>query len=182
MIDFEIKILRQHWIQDNGSDDKHDLCSHGEVFIRVGSEELSNRESGSWSLSTAGLFLLRSLEQDCNFGEFENQLIPCCGHSIYPNEDKKDFALIMGCGDGVDWKINHLKDRVAFETATGTKAELLFEEYRKMVLEFTDEIEEFYGNPNNKVLPDDEFEKDGFNQFWTEWREKKDKWRKSHKT
>ena len=177
LTDFEIKILRQHWILDDGKDDKNDLCSHGEVYIRLGSEELSNKNSGSWSLSTTGLYLLRSLEQDCQLGEFSNQFVPHCGQSIYPDSGRKNSVIILGCTDGVDWKIFHHKRRVVFESEKGSKAELSLDKYRKMVLEFTNEIEKFYGNPKDKVVPDDEFEKDGFNQFWAEWKELKDKWK-----
>lgn len=53
--DFDIKILRQHWIKDDGNDDKYDLCSHGEIYIRIGNEILSNQETGSWTLSATGL-------------------------------------------------------------------------------------------------------------------------------
>lgn len=168
--DFELKVLRQHWILDDGKDDKSDLCSHGEVYIKIGSEELSNKESGSWSLSTAGLFLLRSLYQDCQIEEFSNQLVPCCGHCIYPDTGNEKSVIIPGCGSGVDWKISHQNSTVALESQNGSKAKLSFDEYKRTVLQFINEVEDFYGNPEDKIVPEDEFEKDGFNQFWAEWK------------
>lgn len=171
--DFELRILRQHWILDDGTDDKNDLCSHGEVYIRIASEELSNKKSGSWSLSTAGLFLLRSLYQDCQTEEFSNQLVPCCGHAIFPDTNNKNSVIIPGCGSGLDWKISHHNSMVAFESENGSKAQLSLDEYKKMVLEFTNVIEEFYGNPEDKIVPEDELDKDGFNQFWAEWKKLK---------
>ena len=175
--DFEIKVIRQHWIADDGQVDHNDLCSHGEVYIRIGSEELSNKGSGSWALSATGLFLLRSLEQDCEFEQFGNQLVPCCGHFMIPDENGNNYVHIMGCPNGVDWKITHQNEEVIFESEKGSKGKLLFDGYKKMVLQFTDEIESFYGNPDDKIVEEDEFIKNGFRQFWAEWKELKTKWK-----
>ena len=175
--DFEIKIIRQHWIKDDGKDDKEDLCSHGEVYIRIGSEELSNKESGSWTLNATGLFLLRSLEQDCELGQFSNQLVPCCGNFMIPDESGNNYVVIMGCPSGIDWKIKHLNEDVIFESEKGTKGKLSFNDFKKKVIDFTNEIERFYGNPKDKILPEDEFDKNGFIQFWAEWEELKTKWK-----
>lgn len=174
---FELKVLRQHWIEDNGKDDKNDLCSHGEVYLKIGSEELSNKESGSWTTSAAGLYLLRSLEQDCELNEFYNHLLPCCGFNIYPNKEKDNFVDIIGCPNGIDWKISHRDNIVKLETEKGTKVELPFMEYTRIVLKFVNEVEAFYGNPNEKIIYGDDLEKEGFNQFWGEWEERKAKWR-----
>lgn len=173
---FEIKILRQHWIEDDGKYNKNDLCSHGEVYVRIGSEVLSTKESGSWTTSAAGLYLLRSLEQDCTLNEFFNPLLPCCGFNMYPNKDKENFVDILGCPNGVDWKISHQDNMVRLETEKGMKVILLFQEYKKEVLKFINEVEEFYGNPNNKIITEDGFDKEGFKQFWVEWNKRKKKW------
>ena len=174
---FEIKIIRQHWINDDGKDDKEDLCSHGEVYIRIGKEELSTKSSGSWTLSVAGLYLLRSLEQDCKLDQFSNQLIPCCGHFMIPNEGGENYVTITGCPNGVDWKIKHTNEEVIFESVNGTTGKLAFKDYKDIVIGFTNEIERFYGNPKDKIVPEEEFDKNGFNQFWAEWEELKNKWK-----
>jgi hypothetical protein len=174
--DFQIEILRQHWIEDNGEYDKEDLCSHGEVYIRIGTEELSNKDSGSWALSTTGLYLLRSLEQNCEIDQFSNQLVPCCGHFMIPDENGENYVVITGCPNGIDWKITHFNGTVIFESKQGNKGQVSFEEYKKIVLKFTNDIENFYGNPNDKIIPDDDFDRNGFKQFWSEWRELKTKW------
>jgi hypothetical protein len=174
--DFEIRILRQYWIRDDGKDDKDDCCSHGEVYIRIGSEELSNKETGAWSLSTAGLYLLRSLGQDCQFDEFSNQLVPCCGHMVIPDENIVNFVQIIGCPSGIDWEIVHKGCKVTFKSEKGSTAELPFDEYRNMIIEFTDQIESFYGSPSEKNVLGDDLDKDGFDQFWAEWRDLKDRW------
>lgn len=175
-IGFEIKIIRQHWIHDDGKADKEDLCSHGEIYIRIGAEVLSTEESGSWTLSATGLYLLRSLTQDCEFDQFSNQLVPCCGHFLIPNERGENYVVISGCPRGIDWRIKHKDEEVIFESKKGTKGKMSFEEYRKRIIDLTNEIEIFYGNPKDKIVPEDEFDKNGFNQFWAEWKELKNKW------
>ncbi|WP_336127316.1 hypothetical protein [Mesoflavibacter sp. CH_XMU1422-2] len=175
--DFEIKILRQHWIKDNGEDDKEDLCSHGKIYIRIGSEELCNKDSGSWTLSATGLYLLRSLEQDCGLDQFSNQLVPCCGNFMIPDEDGENYVVITGCPNGIDWKIKHSNGNVIFESVKGSKGQMIFDDYKNLVIDFTDKVEKFYGSPDNKILPDEEFDKNGFKHFWAEWKELKEKWK-----
>ena len=173
---FELDIVRQHWIKDDGIYDKNDLCSHGEVYIKIGSEELSDKDAGSWSLSTAGLFLMRSLEQDSGFQENANYMVPCCGHSIYPLENETKLVIVPGCNSGVDWKVKHVDDLIELTTERGTKARLRFDQYKNMVLAFADEVESFYGDPKEKNVPSDEYEEEGFTRFWDEWNALKRKW------
>jgi len=66
---FDIKILRQHWIGNEGKDNPEDLCSHGEVYLRIGEEVLSSGESGSWTLSSIALYLMRTLNKDYEIGK-----------------------------------------------------------------------------------------------------------------
>ena len=173
---FEIKILRQHWIKDDGLDDKCDLCSHGELFLKIGNTVLSNSESDSWALSATGLYLLRTLTDDYSIGDFENYLLPCCGHFMIP-DDNKNYVIIQGCNLGIDWNIKHINKTVEIITENGDKAIIGFEEYKTKILDFTDEIELFYGDPNQKVVPEDDFDQNAFRQFWAEWTELKTKWR-----
>lgn len=170
---FDIKILRLHWINDDGKYDEDDICLHGEVYVKIGDETLSNKEAGSWSLSVTGLYLLRSLSQDCSFYELGNQLVPCCGHFMIPDDNGENYVTIMGCPSGIDWKITHKDSIVEFESEKGSKGQLSFLEYKLIVKNFINEIEDFYGKPEDKNVPDDEFDKNGFDQFWNEWRELK---------
>lgn len=64
-----------------------------------------------------------------------------------------------------------------FESEKGSKGKLPFDDYKKMVLDFTDKVEMFYGSPDNKIVPDEEFDKNGLKQFWAEWMELKEKWK-----
>ncbi len=108
---FEIQILRQHWIKDDWKDDKADLCSHGKLFLKIWDKVLSDKSSDSWSLSTAWLYLLRSLKKDYKIWDFGNYLIPCCGHFIIPHE-QKDYVSICGCNIWIDWNVTHKWDTI----------------------------------------------------------------------
>lgn len=173
---FELIVLRQHWINDDGAEDKNDLCSHGEVFIRIGDEVLSDESAGSWTLSVAGLFLLRSLSKNCELQDNTNHLIPCCGHSFYPTNSGDVLVDVFGCDDGIDWKVKHIKNEVELETEGGTRIQLPFLRYKETVLYFVNEVEKFYGDPKNKTKPCDSFEAKGFSLFWSEWMELKARW------
>ncbi len=173
---FKIKILRQHWIKDDGENDIEDLCSHGELFLQIGNKVLSDTESGSWTLSATGLYLLRTLNIDYSKGDFDNQLIPCCGHMIIPSDDK-NYVTIWGCPEGIDFSIKHNNGNVIITYKKEIKAITSFENYKTQILDLTDEIEIFYGDPNKKDVPKDEFEQKGFKQFWSEWTELKTKWK-----
>ena len=169
---FKIKILRQHWISNDETFNKGDLCSHGVLFLKIWEEILSDSKSGSWSLTATGLYLLRSLKVDYNVGDFENYLVPCCGHCIIPDENK-NYVTILGCNSWVDWNIKHEDGNVKFTSKQWTIGVIDFEQYKKMVLEFTDAIEAFYGDPKEKDVPNNEFDKNWFQQFRAEWNELK---------
>lgn len=175
--DFELSILRQHWILDDGKDNPEDLCSHGEVYLRIGSEEVATSEDSSWTLTTTGLYLLRTLEQDHEIGGFASQLLPCCGHSIFPSDAGEFPVIIIGCPTGEDWNIRHANGMVIHESEKGSIGSISFEDYRKLVLQFTNEIEAFYGDPKHKVSPISKYEKRGFHLFWKEWHDRKSKWK-----
>ena len=172
---FEIQILRQHWIKDDGENDLEDICSHGELYIRIGSTVLSNTENGAWALNVCGLFLMRSLDQNCKINEFENYMAPCCGHFWIP-DDHRNYVIIQGCNSGVDWKTEHEDGLVKITSEKGDVGELSFDDYKKIVSDFVQKVEKFYGDPMLKNVPKDKFDQDGFNQFWTEWNSLKLKW------
>ena len=165
---FELKIIRHHWVKDDGINDREDLCSHGVLFIRIGKEILSDENTGSWCTTAAGLHLMRTLYADYDPGDYAGQLIPCCGHFIIPNVDGIR-ADVHGCFTGIDWIVNHDEGMVELITESGIKTTIPLEDYKKVILEFANSVETFYGNPKLKVLPEDELEKNGFELFWNEW-------------
>lgn len=63
-----------------------DLCAHCKAQPSVGGQLLVGPADGEFTVSAAGLFLLRTLEADHVSGDAltdENQLFPCCGFLIY---------------------------------------------------------------------------------------------------
>ncbi|WP_338763112.1 hypothetical protein WAF17_18960 [Bernardetia sp. ABR2-2B] len=169
---FELKILELHWISD--TDQEKDLCAHGRVFVRIGNEIIANKDTFKLTLSSTALYLLRSLysDYDCEKNGYGNQLLPCCGHFMFQAEKGIDFVVITGCPYGIDWKIIHTTDnKIKHISEKGTEAIIEFEEYRKIVFDFADEVEVFYLKSEPKTLPKDDFEKDGYLTFWREWKE-----------
>ncbi|MDR2904779.1 MAG: hypothetical protein LBU73_02345 [Helicobacteraceae bacterium] len=168
----EIKVLDMHWVDENNPNDKKDLCLHGKLFIRIGNEILSDFEDGSWTLSAASLFLLRTLKMDYNINDFENFLIPCCGYDMIAEENEP--FLVLGCATGIEWTIQHTKDGfVKHISQKGSEVKITEEEYRKIVFEFADKVEQFYKD-HPRILPADEFYLRGYNGFWREWRKMRD--------
>lgn len=162
-----------HWIDENNPDDKEDLCLRGRLFIRIGNEILSDFESGNWTLSATSLFLLRTLKMDYKPDDFENLLIPCCGHFIVAEENKP--LLVLGCPNGIEWTIQHTNNGfVKHISQNGTETTITEEEYRKIVLDFADKVERFYTD-NPRTLPKDEFDLQGYNGFWEEWKKLRNK-------
>lgn len=150
------------------------MCSHGLVYARIGTEVISNEKSGSWTTTSSALYLMRTLEQDCEPGQFSNQLLPCCGHELIPNEEGQNHVVIVGCPVGVDWSIKHLEGEVLLTSEKGTKGKLPFCVYRDMIIDYANRVEAFYGDLGKKVI--DDYDQDGFRQFWAEWKELKKKW------
>lgn len=165
---FELRIIRQHWIKDDGLDDKEDLCSHGRIYLKIGDEILSDTEIGSWTTTASGLHLLRTLYSDYHPGDYAGQLIPCCGHFMIPN-NYGSRADIFGCPNGIDWNVQHKDNMIDIRTDNGTNITIAFDDYRKNIMDFVSDVELFFGNPNDKVMPDDDLTRSAFNLFWTEW-------------
>lgn len=165
---FEIKILDLHWI--NHKDDPADLCAHGSVYVRIGDKILVDRkDDDSWTLSAAALYLMRTIDNNYNIDDFGNQLIPHCGFFIIPNEDL-GFVTIQGCPHGFDWTIVHEADKIIHIADTGERGEIGYEEYKKMIFAFAEQVEKFYQESLPKKLPTDDFDLKGYKAFWNEWK------------
>lgn len=173
--DFEIKILDLHWIKD--VDDSTDLCAHGHVFVKIGSEIVADKDSLNVTVSATALYLMRTLNENYKKNDYASQLLPCCGFSIYSsnNEEKVD---IIGCESGIDWTIIHTDDnKIKHLTQNGQKATIDKKAYKKIVLNFADQVENFYKTSLPKTIPTDEFDKEGYLTFWKEWRKLRNQWK-----
>lgn len=172
---FDIKILDLHWIEN--VDDPTDLCAHGHVFLKIGDQVVSDKATGDWTLSSTALSLLRTIEKDYITDDYSNQLLPCCGHFFIADENQ-ETVIVQGCNTGIDWKIIHTNDnKVKHVLDNGYEVSIDKEAYKCKVLEFADQIEQFYKDSKPKAIPTDDFDKKGYLTFWKEWRHLREKWK-----
>ena len=172
---FEIKILDLHWIKY--VDDPTDLCAHGHVFVKIGDEVVMDKDSLDVTVSSTALYLMRTLKDDYKKDDYASQLLPCCGHFFMAHEEN-DYVAIMGCPSGIDWTIIHTDDgKIKHVTDSGQEATVEKEDYRKTVLDFADQVENFYKTSLPKTVPTDDFDKKGYLTFWKEWRQLRDEWK-----
>ncbi|MCA0232916.1 MAG: hypothetical protein LCH91_20785 [Bacteroidetes bacterium] len=172
---FDIKLLDLHWIKD--VDDPTDLCAHGHVFVKIGNEVVADKDSLDVTVSATALYLMRTLKSNYKKGDYASQLLPCCGHFIIA-DNEKDFVNICGCPSGIDWTIIHTDDsKIKHVTDSGQEAIIDKNSYRKIVLDFADQVENFYKSSLPKAIPTDYFDKKGYLTFWKEWRSLRDEWK-----
>lgn len=166
---FEIKIIDKHWIKNEG-DDPEDLCLHGHLFLKIGDKVLSDKDTFDVTLSSAALHLMRTIESDYEKDDYSSQLIAHCGYFIIAEEDK-DSIIIEGCNEGTDWTVTHPNNSTVKHTLfSGEEVVIDKEEYKKIIFAFADEVERFYADSQEKILPDDDFTRKGYTAFWKEWK------------
>lgn len=169
---FEIEILQLSWL-DN-IEESQDRCAHGKVFVRIGDEIICNEERGAWTLSSTALYLMRSVNDNYAIGDYGSQLIPCCGHFFMADENDDEFVIIMGCASGIDWTIEHINNgKVKHISESGKEGIISKNEYRELVIKFATQVENFYDQSKPKVIPEDEFDRKGYEAFWNEWKKLK---------
>lgn len=172
---FDIKILDLHWIKD--VDDPTDLCAHGHIYVKIGNEVIADKDSLDVTVSSTALYLMRTLKEDYKKDDYASQLLPCCGHFFMADEENDNVA-IMGCPNGIDWTITHTDEgKIKHITDSGQVATVNKEEYKKVVLDFADQVENFYKTSLPKTIPMDDFDKKGYLTFWKEWRHLRDEWK-----
>jgi hypothetical protein len=165
---FDIQILDLHWIKNE--DDPTDLCAHGHVKVKIANEIIASKDSLDIAVSSTALYLMRSIENDYKKGDFSSQLLPCCGHFFMASEIA-NFVTIIGCPNGIDWTIIHKDDlTIKHISESGQEATIDKESYKKLVFKFADQVEAFYKESIPKIIPTDEFDKNGYLAFWNEWK------------
>lgn len=166
--DFEIKIKKLYWI-DGSQDNRKDLCLHGDIEIRVNDQIVKY----SPTVSATGLRLLRSLSEDHHQGKGEH-LFPCCGNTMIANE-KRNRVEIIGCNQGLDWFVKHEAGLVTIGADENLKTTYYYLQYKREVLNFIKQIEDFYKKAGKRILPEDEMDKEGYLAFWKEWKDLKER-------
>ena len=172
---FSIEINEMHWLFKE--DINADLCAHGNVKVIIGDELIAGiKEDEDWTISATALFLLRTLERNhTKENQVGEHLIPCCGHFLVFTEDTKE-VYVGGCPSGIDWEVIHENGCVKLRTESGKETLINFDFYKSEVLKFVDKVEHFYIESGEKTIPEDEFERNGYVEFWKEWKIKRSKW------
>ncbi|EAQ50987.1 hypothetical protein [Leeuwenhoekiella blandensis] len=174
---FKIDLLKTNWISEK--DTQTDLCAHGQMRVKIGNEIVVDQsENDGWTISASAQLLLRTLERNhTKENPVGDQLIPCCGHFLVFDNDM-DEVYIGSCPTGIDWEVKHRNGNVILKTESGNETEINFVEYKNEVLNFVDQVEQFYKESPEKEIPIDEFDRKGYLQFWKEWNENRAKWKK----
>ena len=158
---FEINVTDLTWLEN--VDEETDLCLHGKTVAKIGDETFEYNAT----VSATALYLLKSLTED-HLIHKGNQMLPCCGFSIYANKNQSAVD-ICGCPNGIDWSIIHIGDDIKILTESGNETVIRLDEYKKSVYSFVDKIEEYYMKSKPRILPKDKVDREGYLAFWNEW-------------
>jgi hypothetical protein len=162
---FEFYLINIHWI-DGTFDPRDDLCVHGEVFVKINEEIISNNKD-NFTISATGLYLLRSLKYDYEPYMYGNFLLPCCATGFWLEKDGK--VCFSGCQNGIDLTIKHLSyNCVEIVSNNGSKVIIKEKKFKEIVFKFISAIELFYKISPKKKFSNKE-EEQGYNAFWDEW-------------
>ena len=158
---FSIYATEMKWMDE--TDETEDLCLHGHAVVCIGKKKLEYDAA----ISATALYLLKTLTEN-HIMRTDNQLLPCCGFSLFPNETL-DNVVILGCDNEIDWSVVHDGDTVILELEDGTRETISIDEYKKEVFKFADTVETFYKSCASKKMPKDKVDRDGYIAFWNEW-------------
>lgn len=100
----------------------------------------------------------------------DSQMLPCCGHSLIPNDDLSE-VYICGCPNGIDWTVRHEGKHVRLVLENGQETLVPLDAYKAEVFRFADQIQSFYDACAPKILPEkaDDPDRLGYTVFWNEW-------------
>lgn len=103
---FSLDILKQGWLQENLAES--DLCSHGEIFLQIGEQIITNGEE-CYGISESALALLRTTLSDHSpeNSVAEKLIFHGCG-----------TILMIGCNIGIDWTVRHVGENVELSNVT----------------------------------------------------------------
>jgi hypothetical protein len=166
---FHIHASNLGWIC-GPEDDPNDLCLHGHVTVQIGQTLLED----DGTVSATALLLLKTLTEDKISSPHDIQMIPCCGHFLMANEDGTQVEII-GCDNGTDWTTLHQEGKIKIILKDGQEEWIDPDQYRQEVFRFADEMEHYYRSCQPKILPEDEFDRRGYEAFWNEWHRRRGK-------
>lgn len=153
-----------HWLGDTPEKQQYDLCLHGHVFLKLDDGIISNEEC---CVSAAALRFMRSVFSNHFMGE-EQHMLPCCGHFMVASNDNQSVG-IYGCSNGIDFDVLHDGEHIVVKTNDSKAYRYSFYEYRDIAAAFADEVERFFSDSPQRIVPEEEPEKSGFSAFINEW-------------
>lgn len=164
-----LRPARLSWLNRLG-DDAKDLCAHGRVDFRVGSEVLVEPEcSDDVTVSAAALYLLRTLSRDHSASApVGDHLFPCCGFEMIESDESPD-VVIFGCPNGIDFEVLHVPGaaEIIIRSSTGRDWRVPEDSWRRAVQDFADRVSAFYSESSPEDPPAEDG--GGFRRFVEEW-------------
>lgn len=142
----------------------YDCCIHGKVIFKINENLLSDETE--WCISASAYRFLHTLFENHFIGS-EDFLIPHCGHTMIPSEDKNSVNII-GCNTGIDFSIIHEQENITIVTADNTEYQVPFADYKNAIISFVKQVMDFYQSSPPREFEDD-FDKYGYTAFAAEW-------------
>jgi len=90
-----------------------------------------------------------------------NQLLPCCGHTIWSDNEGK--VQILGCDNGIDFNIYGDREFVRIEIEDQI-IELRIDEYITVVRRVIEEVKSQFSS-DKKITPKDNYTQTGYNLY-----------------
>ena len=172
---FEIEILNIHWLEN--TPEEIDLCAHGQVKIRIGNEIIVDKgeSENHWTLSAMVIHLLRTINNNHNKENLVGEhLIPCCGHHI-DHLENEESVRIQGCFTGINFWVEHTEQKVKLTTELQNVIYISKSEYEAEIKNFVDKVEIFYNVSKQKEMPNDNYDRIGYEKMWIEWRRRRNR-------
>jgi len=168
--EFKIKILNQHWMEPS----KLDLCSHGEIYIKVNDYIITQDGLGEeWGIIESALALLRTVNNDyeCDPENEEGLILHGCG-----------TMLMTGCPISIHWSVKHLNDQVILSNFIKIKStsletgiirfpvdEIVLSNqlYNEQIVSFALKAKSFFNQSKKQIS--DEYDQEMYLKFWEEY-------------
>jgi hypothetical protein len=169
-----LQISELGWVNDL-EDEPNDPCAHGDVLFRVNQTTFVTPADGNITVSTAALYLLRTLEHDHTKAQpaaEANLLFPCCGFTAFPDGESRYGFICCGCPNGVDFEIVHTDNMVTIEASDGRKETVELSEWTSAVYRFADDVQRLYERSTEKNASEEFGEM--WPLFWEEWKRRRE--------
>jgi hypothetical protein len=165
-----LELHNPHWISQD--EPEIDLCAHGGVEVRFNNIIFSDGNYDGWTVSASALYFLRTLTLDHTKEKpICEQLIPCCGFSMFDQGEGED-VILFGCPNGINFEVRHQADLVVLTKQDCEEVTIAFSEWQQAVFNFADTVEAFY-RTNKHKRPEDEESSKGYKAFWREWKRRR---------